>query len=218
MYDYNRTSTRAFDQLRKLGYTAYKNYGKNRYNNPIYNDDDFDPKKYFVYFADDGRYIKTYGRVCVSWGGNGVDIAKVLKDNGVLFYWDGTDETKFFLFYTELNYNRQLDQENKLHNDRYMAYEIEKKVINLIYENYYDYLKSDDFSFKYKDFLHNFHQSDYDVLTELSFIWGERIDGSNNGYIGSIKDYLLKFEISYKLNKMKNGEKVHSIGSYDFEN
>lgn len=88
-----RNLNRAFAQLRKLGYTAKQNFWCCQ--TCAWHDlTDEEAKKTVFYHSQDNDDLKENGTCHLAWAGNGEEIVKVLKDNGIKVDWDGSENTR----------------------------------------------------------------------------------------------------------------------------
>lgn len=84
---------KAFRELRKLGYFAKQNFQccgscgwaaipKEKREKAVF------------YHSQDNAFFKEKGQVYLAWNGNGSEIESILRANGILTKWNGTNEER----------------------------------------------------------------------------------------------------------------------------
>lgn len=81
--------TKAFSDLRKIGYLARQNFSCCQSCAWAEIPDDKSERAVF-YHRQDHMGMRETGEVYLSWAGNGHEIVNVLKSNGLSVEWDGT--------------------------------------------------------------------------------------------------------------------------------
>jgi hypothetical protein len=91
---------KAFRALQKAGYFARQNFLCCQ-NCGWHAMTDEQAEKAFFYHRQDADGLKKDGYCHVAWSGDGEEIAKILKECGVPYKWDGTKNKRFMIFIEE---------------------------------------------------------------------------------------------------------------------
>mgnify|MGYP003352491920 CR=1 FL=1 len=87
----------AFKALKKAGYFAKQNLGMT-ISDGLFEVPDTHDEKYVFYHEQDNADLHAKGYCHVAWCGNGKEIVKIFKDNGVKTEWDRKDRTRIKIF------------------------------------------------------------------------------------------------------------------------